>query len=125
MWRPVIFLLAEDPIAGLGKMPGDGNDGATVPASCYESLIERADVGVPMSFEPYGAIRSLNKGPFQILVDETRDAAESGVTAAGEHPWHKPRVARQLLGAREAHHIANLQPDDGGENLTDSRNASQ
>ncbi len=50
-----------------------------------------------MSFEPHGAIRSLNKGPFQILVDKTRDAAEAGVSAAGKDPWHKPRAGGRLL----------------------------
>ena len=114
------MLLAEDPVAGLRKMAGNGNNGAAVPTLGKEPLIEAADVGVAMGLKSHRAIGRFDKSPFQILIDETRDAAESRVPAAGKHPRHKPRVTRQIFSASKAVDIADLQPDHGCENLANS-----
>ena len=37
--------LAQHPIAGLGEVPGDGDDGAAVAFAGSEASIEQADVG--------------------------------------------------------------------------------
>ena len=106
------LLLAEDPVAGFCQMPGDGDDGAAMPSLRKQPLVQTSHVRLTMGFEPYGTIRRFDKSPFQILVDETRDASEAGVTSAGEYSWHQSRVTGQILSAWEATHVADLQPDE-------------
>lgn len=100
MRSSVGLLFAENPVARLRKMPRHGDDGATVPALGKQPLIQAADVRLPRGLEPHGAVRGFDKGPFQILVDETRDAADAGVTSAGKHPRYKSRVTGQIFSAR-------------------------
>src|SRR5208282_4921363 len=88
-------------------------------------LIEATNVGVAMGLETHGAIRRFDKSPFQVLIDEARDATEPCVAATGKYPRHKPRVAGQIFGARETVHVADLQPDDRGKNLTNAGYAEQ
>lgn len=74
MRSSVELLFAQYPVAGLRQMPGDGDDGAAMPSLSKEPLVQTSNVRLTMGFEAHGTVRRFDKGPFQILVDETRDA---------------------------------------------------
>ncbi len=105
-------------------MTGNGDDGAAMSSLGKQPLVKASDVGVAMGFKAHRTVRRFDKGPFQILIHETRDTAEVGVTSAGKYPRYKSRVTGQIFSPWEAAYVADLQTDDWRENFTDAGNTA-
>jgi len=78
------FALEQHPIAGLGQMAGDSDDGAAVAFVGREALIEQADMSFLLRAQMSGAVGGFDEGPLEITVDVAADAAVVGVSARGD-----------------------------------------
>ena len=84
LWSLVRLSLAQHPIACLGVMAGDGDDGAAVAFAGSEPLIETFDMGAAIGLEPHGAGCGLDKAPLEILVDVAAGCSVPDAPAAGD-----------------------------------------
>lgn len=76
------MLLAEDPVAGLRKVAGDGNNRSSMSTLGEEPLIEATDVGVPMGLEAHSAVGRFHKGPSVLACAATRGLTVWGLGLA-------------------------------------------
>src|SRR5579871_563550 len=124
-WSLVWLALAQHPIACLGEVAGDGDDGAAVSLPRSEAVVELPDMAVAMSLESDRTRRGFDEAPLEILVDVAAGATVPDASSAGDDAWHETGVAGQVLGAWEAVDFADLQPDERREDLADTRHSAQ
>lgn len=106
-------------------MPRDGDDGAAMAFSRREAVIEKIDVSAPIRLDPHGAGGGLDEAPFQIVVDIAAGAAMPDAASAGYDAGHQTGVAGEVLRSREAFDLADLKPDEGGEDLADAGHGAE
>ena len=111
--RAVGFTLAQHPVACLGQVSGDGDNGATVALFGREALIEQSDVSFAVSAQMGGAVGGFDEGPLEIAVDVAADAAVVCVASGGNHAGHKAGITGQVFGAGKAIDVADLEPQNG------------
>ena len=63
------FAFAQHPIACLGQMAGDGDDGASVALAGSEASIQQADVAFAVGAQMRGAGGGFDEGPLEVAVD--------------------------------------------------------
>jgi hypothetical protein len=85
-WRLVGLLLAQHPVACLGEMAGDGDDGAAMSFAGGEPLIQAFNMGAAIGLEPNGAGGGFDESPLQIVVDV---AAGASMADVGGWPWSR------------------------------------
>ncbi|HEX4029128.1 MAG TPA: hypothetical protein VHX20_02130 [Terracidiphilus sp.] len=73
--RAIGFSLQQHPIACLGQMAGNGDDGAAVALAGCETLIKQTDVAFALRAQMGGAIGGFDEGPLEVTVDIAADAA--------------------------------------------------
>ena len=112
--RPVGFAFAQHPIAGLGQVAGNGDDGAAVAFVGREALIEQPDMAFALVAQMRGAIGGFDEGPFEVAVDVAANAAVVRVAARGDYAGHKTGVAGQIFRAGKTLDGADLQPHSTG-----------
>ena len=106
-------------------MASHGNDGASMAFVWIEPPIEQADVVLAVSLDANGAVGRFDEGPFEIVVDVAAGAAVANVAAAGDDARNKPRVTGQVFSSWEPFDIADLQPDQRGEDRPESGDGAQ
>jgi len=109
--------LAQHPIACLGEVPGDGDDGSPMSLAGSESSIEQADVAFAIGAQMRRAGGGFDECPLEIAVDVVAGAAVTGMAARGDDARHEAGVAGQVFGSGETFDVADLPPQDGRENL--------
>lgn len=124
-WRLVGLPLAQHPIAGLGEMPGNGNDGAAMSLARRESMVEQSDMALAIGLEPDRAGGGFDEAPFQIVVDVAAGPSMPDAPSAGDDARHQACIAGEVLGPRKTFDLADLQPDERRENLADAWHSAE
>jgi len=108
---PVHFLPLQQVKRRFRQMPRHCADGFRMSFPQPQALVQLADV--PFRTTPVvhrHRIRGFGKSPLQIAVHVVAQSCIAHFSAAGVHAWRRPRVTRQVHGARKALHFPNLQP---------------
>src|SRR5271157_746867 len=100
LWRTVIFVPFQHPVAGLCQMAPYRSDRRLVSSSSSNPFIQLVHVPLRMAFAVNcHAVACFDKRPFQVAIHITSQLTKTYLASTGPHPWHHTRVGSKLSRA--------------------------